>query len=484
MKIVMVSFESAPYIKVGGLGDVIHSLSKALVKLGHEVSVILPLHKGIRANPIKIVENIKIYMDHEWKSFNLYEDKLDGIRFFFVDYPPYYRRDYPYSPPKGTYEDNPLRAGFLSLAGLEVIKRIELFPDVVHTHDWHTSMLGLYKLLYYKDMDYMAVVFTIHNAMHQGIFDSHFLPRLNLPWEVFRPFGGIEFYGKINFLKAGILFCDVLTTVSPSYAEELKEYAYGLEGVIREKKYFFGILNGIDYDIWNPERDNYIKVHYSVKNFKKKKHANKRHLREVFGLTGKEDKPLVGMVSRLTAQKGFDLIKEVIHQAVVEGFEFVFLGSGEEFYQNMLIEFMKKHPSSVRVRIEYNEELAHKVYAGSDMFLMPSLFEPCGISQMIAMRYGTVPIVRKTGGLKDTVIDVIENPEGGTGFTFEEYKPKELFHAMLKAAVFYEMERCNGSKRWSELIKRCMSVDFSWEKSAKQYEGIYSSAMLLRKYQS
>ena len=192
--------------------------------------------------------------------------------------------------------------------------------------------------------------------------------------------------------------------------------------------------------------------------------------------------PLVGMVSRLTSQKGFDIIKGVIDEAVALGFEFVFLGSGEEVYQNMLIEFMKKYPKSVRVRIEYNEELAHKIYAGSDIFLMPSLFEPCGISQMIAMRYGTVPVVRKVGGLKDTVIDIAENPEEGTGFVFEEYKPEELLHAMLKAAVYYQMEKCDASKRWSELIKRCMSMDFSWQKSAREYEGIYSSAILLRRY--
>ncbi len=482
MKVVMVAFESAPYLKVGGLGDVIHSLSKTLVRLGHQVSVITPLHKKIRADLKKVRENLKIYIDHEWKAFNLYEDTYEGIRYLFVDHPLYYHREYVYAPPKGDYEDNALRSGFFSMAGLEVMRQISLFPDVIHTHDWHTALLGLYKELYYQDMNNVALVFTIHNAMHQGIFDSIFLPRLNLPWEVFHPFGGIEFYGKINLLKAGITFCDVLTTVSPSYAEELKENAYGLEGVIKEKKYFFGILNGIDYDIWNPEKDRYIKVHYSIKNFKKKKYQNKKHLRYVFGLDDTQDKPLVGMVSRLTAQKGFDIIKGMMDEAVAEGFEFVFLGSGEETYQNMLIDLMKKYPKSVRVRIEYNEELAHIVYAGSDMFLMPSLFEPCGISQMIAMRYGTVPIVRRVGGLKDTVIDVVENPQEGTGFTFEEYRPKELLHAMLKAAVYYEMEKCNSSRRWSQLVKRCMSKDFSWEKSAKEYESVYSSAMLLRRY--
>ncbi|QWK19985.1 MAG: glycogen synthase GlgA [Hydrogenobacter thermophilus] len=482
MKVVMIAVESAPYIKVGGLGDVVHSLSKTLVKMGHGVSVIMPLHKRVRADLKKVADGLRVYLDHEWKSFSLYEDTYEGVKYFFVDYPPYYRRDHVYAPPKGDYEDNALRFGFFSLAGLEVIRQTGIAPDVIHAHDWHTAMVGLYKQLYYQDLNRVAFVFTIHNGMHQGIFDSRFLPNLSLPWEVFHPFGGIEFYGKINFLKAGINFCDVLTTVSPSYAEELKQYAYGLEGVIREKKYFFGVLNGIDYEVWDPEKDRYIKAYYSIRNFKKGKQQNKKHLKEVFGLGNREDMPLVGMVSRLTSQKGFDIIKGVIDEAVALGFEFVFLGSGEEVYQNMLIEFMKKYPKSVRVRIEYNEELAHKIYAGSDIFLMPSLFEPCGISQMIAMRYGTVPVVRKVGGLKDTVIDIAENPEEGTGFVFEEYKPEELLHAMLKAAVYYQMEKCDASKRWSELIKRCMSMDFSWQKSAREYEGIYSSAILLRRY--
>ncbi|MCS7171327.1 MAG: glycogen synthase, partial [Aquificaceae bacterium] len=326
--------------------------------------------------------------------------------------------------------------------------------------------------------------FTIHNALHQGVYEPHFIPMLNLPWEVFHPYEGIEFYGKINYLKSGIAFCDVLTTVSPSYAEELRQYAYGLEGLIREKKYFFGILNGIDYDLWNPEEDKLIKYNYSVKNFLKGKAGNKKHLKETFGLKTIQEKPLVGMVSRLTAQKGLDLVQGMLCEAVREGFDFVFLGSGEEKYQDMLIDFMKKHPESVRVRIEYNEELAHKIFAGADLFLMPSLFEPCGISQMIAMRYGTVPVVRSTGGLKDTVIDYVDNSLEGDGFSFQEYSSKDFMHALLKARVYYDMHMCNHSKEWSEIIKRCMKKDFSWEKRAREYERIYSTAIMLKRYGS
>ncbi len=483
MKIVFVASESSAFVKAGGLGDVVHSLAKALIKLGHTLYVIMPRYSKVKVESKKVAKG-KIFFNNHWTEFGILEEIKDHVRYYFLDYPEYYQREHIYSTPKGEYEDNPLRFGFLSLASLEVIKSMQLNPDIIHLHDWHTGLVPLYKKIHYPELEPIPTVFTIHNALHQGIYDPHFLPLLNLPWEVYHPFTGIEFYGRINFLKAGIAFCDVLTTVSPSYAEELRQYAYGLEGLIREKKYFFGILNGIDYEVWNPETDKFIKYHYSLKNFHKGKASNKKHLKETFGLKTPNDRPLVGMVSRLTAQKGLDLVQGIICEAVREGFDFVFLGSGEEKYQDMLIEFMKKHPESVRVRIEYNEELAHKIFAGADMFLMPSLFEPCGISQMIAMRYGTVPVVRSTGGLKDTVVDFVENPHEGNGFAFEEYSSKDLMHALLKARVYYDMHTCDHSKEWQEIIKRCMKKDFSWERSAREYERIYSTAIMLRKYGS
>ncbi len=483
MKIVMVASESAAYIKAGGLGDVIHSLSKALIKLGHTVYVVMPKYSKIKAQ-FGYTRSFRLFFNGEWEEPQIHEDIKDHVRYLFIDFPHYYQREYIYATPKGEYEDNPLRFGFLSLSALEAIKLLQIEPHIIHVHDWHTGLLPLYKKLYYPEFKHIPIVFTIHNALHQGIYDPHFLPMLNLPWSLYHPYEGIEFYGKINFLKAGIAFCDVLTTVSPSYAEELKQYAYGLEGLIREKKYFFGILNGIDYDIWNPEEDRFIKSNYNVKTFQKGKFINKKHLKEVFGFKTYHEKPLVGMVSRLTAQKGFDIIQGIICEAVREGFDFVFLGSGEEKYQDMLIEFMKKHPESVRVRIEYNEELAHKIYAGSDMFLMPSLFEPCGISQMIAMRYGTMPIVRSVGGLKDTVIDYVNDPLQGNGFTFEEFSSRELMHALLKARVYYDMYTCDHLKDWLEIVKRCMKRDFSWEKSARDYERIYTTAIMLKSYDS
>ncbi len=483
MKIVFVASESSAFVKAGGLGDVVHSLAKALIRFGHTLYLIMPKYSRVRVESKKVAKG-KIFFNNHWLEFGILEEIKDHVRYYFLDYPGYYQREHIYSTPKGEYEDNPLRFGFLSLASLEVIKSLQLNPDIIHLHDWHTGLVPLYKKIHYPELDPIPTVFTIHNALHQGIYDPHFLPLLNLPWELYHPFTGIEFYGRINFLKAGIAFCDVLTTVSPSYAEELRQYAYGLEGLIREKKYFFGILNGIDYEVWNPETDKFIKYHYSLKNFHKGKASNKKHLKETFGLKTPNDRPLVGMVSRLTTQKGLDLVQGIICESVREGFDLVFLGSGEEKYQDMLIEFMKKHPESVRVRIEYNEELAHKIFAGADMFLMPSLFEPCGISQMIAMRYGTVPIVRSTGGLKDTVVDFVENPHEGNGFAFEEYSSKELMHALLKARVYYDMNACGNSKEWQEIIKRCMKKDFSWEKSAREYERIYSTAIMLRKYGS
>lgn len=483
MKTVFVASESAPYIKTGGLGDVVHSLAKVLTKLGHAIYVIMPKYKTIKGD-LRECASAKVYFDQRWISYKVYEDIKDHVRYYFIEYEEYYGREYPYGSPKGAYEDNALRFGFLSLASLETVRTLKIEPDIFHIHDWHTGLLPLYKNLYYKEWDRVPVVFSIHNAMHQGIFDAQFLPLLNLPWDVFRPFDGIEFYGKLNFMKAGITFCDLLTTVSPSYAEELKSYAYGLEGLIREKKYFFGVLNGIDYDVWNPEEDKLIRHNYGVKNFQKGKRLNKRDVKAIFGLKSSNDRPLVGMVSRLTAQKGLDLVQGIMDEGVRESFDFVFLGSGEEKYQNMLIDFMKRYPESVRVRIEYNEELAHMVYAGADIFLMPSLFEPCGISQMIAMRYGTVPVARKVGGLKDTVIDYMEFPQSGVGFTFEEYSSKELMRALLRARIYYDMYICDSGKEWQEIIKRSMKRDFSWERSAREYERLYTTALMLRKYGS
>ncbi|MCX8075428.1 MAG: glycogen synthase [Aquificaceae bacterium] len=483
MKIAMVASESSAYVKAGGLGDVVHSLAKALIKLGHTVHIIMPKYSKVKGYLAKVGQGM-VHFSNQQITFNIYEDIKEHVRYKFIDFPEYYEREYIYATPKGEYEDNPLRFGFLSLASLEVIKLMGIKPDLVHIHDWHTGLLPLYKKLYYPELEDVPVIFTIHNALHQGLYDPYFLPFLSLPWEVFRPYEGIEFYGSINFLKSGIAFCDVLTTVSPSYAEELRHHAYGLEGLIREKKYFFGILNGIDYDVWNPETDKYIKHHYSIRNFPKGKAGNKKHIKEVFGLKTPHYKPLVGMVSRLTTQKGLDIVQGILPESIKEGFDFVFLGSGEERYQDMLIDFMKKYPESIRVRIEYNEELAHKIFAGADLFLMPSLFEPCGISQMIAMRYGTVPVVRATGGLKDTVVDYLENPLEGNGFSFYEYSSRELMHALLKARVYYDMNTCNGEKEWSEIIKRCMRKDTSWEKSAREYERIYSTALMLRRYGS
>lgn len=480
----MVSSESAPYVKTGGLGDVVHSLAKALVKLGNQVWIIMPFYKKIKASLQKVKESLSITFDGSPKKFDLYTDIKDGVTYYFIGYDPYYNRDYVYADPRGCYEDNHLRFGFLSLAALEVVRQQKIESDVFHIHDWHTSLLPLYKKLYYQELERVPTVLTLHNAMHQGIFDSHVLNSLHIPWEFFRPFDGIEFYGKVNFLKAGIVYCDVLTTVSPTHAEELKEYAFGLEGVIRQKKYFVGILNGIDYEVWNPEEDPYLKWHYGKKNFRKGKRANKKDIKDVFGLNTPLTRPLVGMVSRLTAQKGFDLLLKATDELVKEGFDFIVLGSGEEYYQNNLLDLMRRHPNHFRVRIDYSEELAHRIFAGADILLMPSLFEPCGVSQMIAMRYGTVPVVRGVGGLRDTVKDVVEDPQTGNGFVFYDFSPKEMVYALLRARAIYDMSVCDGDLTWFEIIKRCMKKDFSWEKGAREYERVYATALMVRRYDS
>jgi len=483
MRVVFVSSECSPFIKTGGLGEVVGSLSKINKEINNHVSVIFPAYKSIKEN-IRIDESIKmrVFFEHNWRELNVHCVKEGGINLYLIDYPPYYDREYIYSPPSGDVWDNPLRFGFLSLSALQTITELKLEPEIIHIHDWHTGLLPLYKNLYYPNLKNSATVMTIHNIAYQGVFDSSFIPLLNLPWEVYKPFDGIEFYGRLNFLKAGILYSDVLTTVSPNHAEEIKsDKGFGLEGIIKQKKYFFGILNGIDTEYWNPETDKHLVKNYNFRHYKTGKRKNKEEIKKTFGLDTPLTRPLVIFIGRLTYQKGIDLILPVIEELIIEGFDFIFLGSGEDHYQEKLMEITRKYPRNVSARIEYDETIAHMAYAGADMFLMPSVYEPCGLAQMIAMKYGAVPVVHKTGGLADTVRDFFEHHHSGNGFSFRKPTPSELMLYLLKALSIYYQNYLNRSARWDLLVKNCMSADFSWHKSIKEYMKIYSIAKMLKK---
>lgn len=483
MRVVFVSSESTPFVKTGGLGEVVGSLAKCNKEINNEINVIIPAYKSIkdRINPERTIRS-KVFFESNWREFDIHQVCEGGINFFLIDCANYFDRDYIYSPPEKDVWDNPLRFGFFSLASLQTIVEFNLSPEIIHIHDWHTSLLPLYKNLYYPSLKTSATVLTIHNIAYQGVFDSSFLPLLNLPWDIYKPYDGIEFYGRLNFLKAGIIFSDAVTTVSPAHSEEIKsDSGFGLEGVIRQKKYFFGILNGIDTDYWNPEKDQHLIKNYRFRNYKAGKRKNKEEIKRIFGIDTPIIRPLVVFIGRLTYQKGLDLVVPVIEELIIEGFDFIFLGSGEEHYQDKLMAIIRKYPRNVSARIEYDERIAHLAYAGADIFLMPSIYEPCGLAQMIAMRYGAVPVVRRTGGLADTVRDFFEHHHSGNGFSFRSSTSQELMLSLLKAMSIYYQNFFNRSNRWDIIVSNCMSADYSWNRSIREYMKVYSIAKMLKK---
>lgn len=457
MKIAFVASEAVPYAKTGGLADVVGTLPKYLEKLGLSTAIILPRYRGIEGEEILKTE-IDIAGEKEIKFY-----KKDNA--YFIDYPDFFDRSGLYGTPTGDYPDNCERFTLFCKGALKLVEILK--PDIVHCHDWQTGLLPLYiRRAGLK----IKTVFTIHNLGYQGRFGSEKFNILGIEPEYFTP-EGIEYYGGINLLKAGILYSDAVTTVSPTYANEIQsqEYGFGLDGVLRkEKNKLTGILNGIDYEVWNPQRDNLI---YQCYNDYKGKQVNK------IGITNEclfdYKRPLLGMVSRIAGQKGFDILIKVLDDIITLNYNFIFLGFGDEEYSQKLKTFERSYPNRVMVNIKFDETLAHRIYAGSDFFLMPSRYEPCGLGQMISLRYGTVPIVHKTGGLADTVFQFNPQDFSGNGFLFEVYSRDALF-ATLKTA--YEIY-CN-SALFETLSENCMKYDFSWNRSASEYKKLYSRLLV------
>jgi starch synthase len=475
MNICFIASECDPFVKVGGLGDVVYSLAKELVGLGHHVNIILPYYKSIKASNLEYVSQKTINLGGVYYDYHIYKTYLNSVEVYFIDQKTFFGREYVYGTPKGPYEDNYLRFAFFSLASLDLLSNVCRLPDVIHIHDWHTALVSVYKDLYFKHLDQTATVLTVHNIAFQGIFPNHILPQIGIPWELFNP-EDLEFYNQVNYLKGGIVHSDVITTVSKTHAKEIQtNMGFGLEGILREKRYVFGILNGIDTDVWNPATDKSLYQNYDASNFKEGKKYNKAYIKELFGLETPKERPLAVFIARLARQKGLDLIDDAIDDAVKIGYDFIFLGSGDYYYQGKVLDMVKKNMGHVAARIEYNDVLSRKLYGGADVFLMPSEYEPCGIGQMIAMRYGAVPIVHKTGGLADTVIDYNEDKEQATGFSFEEYTYKDLLYAFARTMIVYQR-----SDEWDKLILNDMNSDFSWRKSVQEYIKIYKTAKLLR----
>lgn len=468
MKVVFASSEIYPFAKTGGLADISGSLPKEIAKKGIKVFGFMPLYKTVdiekhKIKPINVY--IDVFLNGRTYTFEVYK-LIDNVIFFFLKNDELFGRDYLYGTPEGDYPDNDVRFGAFSYAVMEFIKKEELDPDIIHVNDWQTSLIPV--LTYYKyNWHHVRTVLTIHNLAYQGIFDKFAIERLNLGWDLFH-MEALEFYDKVNFLKGGIVFSSAITTVSPTYAKEIlkPEYGFGLDGLLRKyENKLYGIINGIDYNVWNPETDKYIYENYCEYTIEKKSINKKLFLKET-NLEG-EEKPLFIFIGRLAQQKGIDLIKDSIEELSKLPINLAILGSGDKEY-NDFFESIKGKYENIFIKVGYDEPFSRKMYAAGDFLLMPSLFEPCGLNQMIAMRYATLVVARKTGGLNDTVVD-ISQPDG-YGILFENPNKYEFLNAINRAIDLY-----NNKQKFLELQKRVMGFDFSIESTAQKYIKLYES---------
>jgi starch synthase len=472
----MVASEATPFAKTGGLADVIGALPRALVRLGHDCDVVMPRYRGIEFGTA--VGSLDVSLGAVAARPRFHVHLSDGVRTIFVDYPEYYDRDHLYGLADRDYADNPARFAFLAAAAVQWALTRDDGYDVIHAHDWQAGLVPVLLAARFRarsSSTRLPTVFTIHNLAYQGVFDAAWLPVLGLGWELMR-MDALEYWGRISFLKGGVVFSRLVTTVSPTYAQEIQtpELGFGFDGILQSRAGdLIGILNGIDYDRWDPAHDPHLPVHYTAATVHRKT-ASKRALLERFGFEVTDEicrRPLVGLVSRLVDQKGFDLLAAISDELPRLNATFVLLGSGERRYEDLWLALAARHPDRIAVRIGFDETLAHLIEAGADLFLMPSWFEPCGLNQMYSLRYGTVPLVRATGGLYDTVRNVNLTTGEGTGFTFDEYSPQALLGTLRWALDVYEDRRL-----WSRIQQTGMQQDFSWDASARQYVKVYERA--------
>ena len=475
MKVLFVAAEGAPFSKTGGLGDVIGSLPKELKKQGVDVRVILPKYGDIPARFTKEMTFIKdMIIPVGWrKQFcGVQQLEYEGVTFYFIDNEYYFKRSGLYG-----FFDEAERYAFFCRGTLAVLPEINFQPDIIHCHDWHTGMVSVLLHAEYRHNSFyenMATCFTIHNLMYQGIFSKTILgDLLSLGNEYFTP-DKLEFKGDVNFMKGGIVFSDLVTTVSKTYAEEIQTPYYGenLDGLLRARsKELYGIVNGIDYGEYNPAEDRHIFVPYTWQ--KTNKHQeNKTRLQAQLGLPIREEVPLLAIVSRLVDAKGMDLIAHILEELLAMDIQLVVLGTGQIQYHKLFADAAAQYPDKVSANLVFDNILAHKIYAGSDLFLMPSRFEPCGIGQMIAMRYGSLPIVRETGGLKDTVIAYNEVTGEGTGFSFAHYNAHDMLYTIQRAIGLFP-----DKEVWGHIVKNAMQQEYGWTHSVKVYQELYQQLL-------
>jgi starch synthase len=481
MHIAFAASECVPFSKTGGLADVVGALPRALASAGHQVSVYVPLYRQTKLTDAQtVVSSVTVPFDDRYRFCSVVAGgNHSGVPFYFVDYPPYFHREALYGTSAGDYPDNAERFALFCRAVLEASKILGV-PQVFHCHDWQSALLPvLVRTQYAEDPAFhdVGTVFTIHNMGYQGLFPPDTLPLLTLPWDLFT-MTKMEFFGNVNFLKGALVYSDFITTVSRKYSQEIQttEFGFGLEGVLRDRaSTVTGILNGVDYGEWSPQADKFIAAKYSPQDLSGKAEC-KHDLLAAFGVTNPDLRlPVIGIVSRFAAQKGFDLIAQIMDRLAREDMIVVALGTGDKPYEEMFLRLNKQFPHKIAVKIAYDNALAHKIEAGSDMFLMPSKYEPCGLNQIYSLKYGTVPIVRATGGLDDTIEPWDARTGKGTGFKFTEYNGEALLLTIKQALLAFR-----DQSSWQRLMRNGMNKDFSWNASAKEYVRIYERVRLMR----
>jgi starch synthase len=483
LRVAFVSAEVSPYAKLGEMADVAYSLPKHLSSLGMEVSLFMPKYRRPEIDSLQmelVTSNLPVHLGDRRAKARVFREEQGKYDIYFIDNPKYFWRDQIYGTGTGAYLDNDERFIFFNRAVLEFLLRNKMAIDVMHCNNWPTSLIPVFLKTHYaktKNFRDTATLLTLHNIAYQGEFppDSLLATGLNLNYFTSQH---VSLNGKFNFLKAGIMYADVLNTVSSSYRKEIltKKHGLGLEEILnRRKDVFFSVRNGIDYDVWNPETDPFIATNYSYSSLEGKKTCKKDLIKE-FGLSISTKTPVIGIVSYMRTHKGFDILLDALDELVRWDMALVILGQGEEQYENQFIEIQRKYPDKVAVRLEMNPSLAHKMAAGADMFLIPSLYEPCGLNQLYSFRYATVPVVRGTGGLDETVRPFQPETEKGNGFVFREYSSSALLAALEQALMYYRKPAI-----WKKILSQGMKEKFSWESAARRYANLYRSALEIKR---
>jgi len=483
MRIAFVTSEAVPFAKTGGLADVSGALTKELAARGHEVALFLPRYPGVMKSQSgvsrPVVEDLAIPVAGRHEQLTVEKLVADGVNVYFVGHDGFFDRPELYRDPATgeDWADNDERFIFFARAVIETCRALQWIPNVVHANDWQSALVPTYlNTIYAEDPVWSKTrsLFTVHNIAYQGMFKAETFAKLGVPEGWWYPTSPFEYWDQVNFLKLGLLFAESISTVSRQYAKEIRssnEFGYGMEGILADRKEdLYGIVNGIDYDVWNPLTDEFIPEHFSPKNLAGKLACKKALLKEMGLPAGKGTTPLIGIISRLADQKGFDLIEEVAEELMSRDLQMVVLGTGDAKYHELFEKLAKKYPKKLGISLKFDNGLAHRIEAGSDMFLMPSRYEPCGLNQLYSLKYGTIPVVRTTGGLADTIEPYADG--AGTGFRFDDYTGEALLAAVDEALAVYD-----DRKAWKALTERAMAQDFSWEHSASQYEDLYHATV-------